>query len=97
MIIFKKTAPPTGAEIDEPFACPEFFVSHIGKTEIVEGTNCMRFYMGTMRNHHFHLEFTVVAPIDIVPSLSKQATQAAVDHHNEVTFERFFTDDDLPN
>lgn len=78
--------PPPDEEIYEPFAVQEFFVSHVGKTEIVEGTDCMRFYLGTMRNGHFHLEFTTVVPIARVATLARQSTEAAAEHHNSLTF-----------
>lgn len=74
------------AENFEPFSVPEYFMTHIGATEIIPGSECVRMYCGTTRGGHFRAEFTVVVPIAMMGGLARQALEAAADGHNALAF-----------
>lgn len=62
----------------EPWNVPEFFMTSIGRTEVIEGSGCVRVYCGTQRSKRFHAEFSIVVPLALLPDLRKAVDAAIV-------------------
>lgn len=75
------THPPIPPEMIEPFGSQEFFITHIGKAELVDGP-CVRLYCCAMRDGTIEVKCTVVIPLNRIAAIGRQCLTAAAELHN---------------
>lgn len=73
--------PPDRPEMTEPFDSQEFFITHIGKAELVDGP-CVRIYCCATRDESIEVKCTVVIPLKRIAPIGRQLLNAASELHN---------------
>lgn len=74
--------PPEGPEMTEPFGSQEFFITHVGKAELIDGP-CIRLYCCASRDGALEVKCTIVIPLNRIAAIGRQLLSAAAELHNK--------------
>lgn len=74
--------PPDAPEMTELFGSQEYFITHVGKAELVDGP-CVRLYCCSARDGTIEVKSTLVIPLTRIAAIGRQLLTAAAELHNK--------------
>lgn len=69
----------------EPFQVPEFFITHVGKPERIDGTDMMILACGMQRGRIIEMKYRVILPIAHAPMVARMTTDGATNLNYEIS------------